>query len=89
MWDGKREGDLGQIVRVSICVCTGRQITVWSKIGFVRTNPKMAGQFVRLFSLVRHTIIIDVCPAKNGICPRKIGLTGQFDRSQPGNYLQP
>ena len=58
----------------------------------------MAGQFVRSFTLVRkklrvssfkylkfNIVIIDVCPARNGICPSK----NRFDRSQPGNYLQP
>ena len=34
-------------------------------------------------------MIINVCPAKNGICPRKNEMAEQFDRRQPGNYLQP
>ena len=40
------------------CICraanNGRSTdNVWSKIGFVRSNPYMAGQFVQSFMLVR------------------------------------
>ena len=77
---------------------------VRSKIGFVRSNPWMAGQFVRSFTLVRKKIRVSSfkylkvqyfyyrCLSGqkwDNYVRAKIGLTGQFDRRQPGNYLQP
>lgn len=33
--------------------------------------------------------IINICLAKNKLCPRKIGMNGKFDLCQPGNILSP
>ena len=60
----------------------------------------MAGEFVQSFALVRKKIRVSrfkgsmlllsmFVRLKMGYVRAKIGLTGQFDRSQPGNYLQP
>jgi len=33
--------------------------------------------------------VMDICPARDGCVRAKIGLTGQLDRRQPGNYFKP
>jgi len=37
--------------------------------------------------LLRYDVM-DICPAKNGFVRAKIGLTGQLDQRQPGNYFK-
>ena len=60
----------------------------------------MAGEFVQSFTLVRKKFRVSrfkgsilslsmFVRSKMGYVRAKLCLTGQFDRSQPGNYLQP